>query len=661
MANSIVRRLLCAGAIILIVLPAGSVRAQQQMVSPPRPAPPPVPVGTAAITGVVVDAVGDRPIGEALVSLEYRRPGLPRQTFVQITTPKGRFAFVDLPAGDTFFLTTFKAGYLEGGNGRTVPMGPIVPLSVKDGQWVSDVRVAMSKPGSISGSVADERGEPIVGATVRVLPQIQIAGRPQWLAGAAARTDDRGVFRIPGLGPGKYVVSVPSVQATLPSSATIKPPTASAGTSMADLRAASEAGRAEKMIVDAGGGQQLVVGRYAVAPPPSDGRRSVYAIAFFPGVAAPADAGVIELRAGEDRLGVDFQLQPVKTARVSGAVLGPPDAVGNLLLRLIPVGLEELGQGSEAATTVTSPDGHFTFLDVPAGSYVLDSRHTLMELAFASTSDASTALPAPVPFPAVNAASFSIGAAPPGVQASSLNDGAAMSYWGQLRVEVSGRDVDDVSLQLRRPASLSGRWVWAPDAKPTANTLPRPRLEPADGRRLLSTLQMVGASPADGIFVIEGMMAGDYLLRVPGVTVESVTWDSQDYTDRPFDATSGRDFTGVVVTLTTISSGVSGIVTDGSAPLTASAAVIAFPQERERWSRYGFNPTRLTSVLTTADGHFRVDGLPSGDYYFVAVPIAQERAWLDPAFLATHAGLAARVHLDGNTTKVDGVVLRLVK
>src|SRR6185295_5538403 len=102
-----------------------------------------------------------------------------------------------------------------------------------------------------------------------------------------------------------------------------------------------------------------------------DGLRTAYPAAFYPGATKPADAAPIELKASEDRSGIDFQLQPVRTARVSGAVQGPADAIGNLLLRLIPLGAEELGQGSEAATTVTLADGRFTFFDVPAGSYVL--------------------------------------------------------------------------------------------------------------------------------------------------------------------------------------------------------------------------------------------------------------------------------------------------
>jgi hypothetical protein len=624
----------------------------------------PTTAGTGAMTGAVTEAITGRLIAGAVVTLEERQPQSPRATrsYRQVTTPKGRFAFLNLPAGEAYFVTSSKPGYLDGEYGRTDPRESGTPIALIDGQWLADLRVTMARPGSISGTVVDERDEPVVGAHVRVLPQVLMAGRPQWLAGPVALTDDRGAYRIPGLGPGSYVVSVPSVQATLPASATIRPPGAHAGTSLADMIAMADADRAEKLVVDAGGGQQSVVGRYTVSPPPApDGQRTAYPIAFYPNVASPAAATPVELRLSEDRSGIDFQLHPVRTARLSGRVQGPANAIGNLLLRLIPVDVEELGQGSEAATTVSSSDGRFTFLDVPAGSYVLEARHALLELFYLSTENASTALPAPVAFPARAAASSGVKAALPGVQYTSLRDGADVSYWGQLRVEVSGRSVDDLVLPLRRPATLSGRIVWAPDAKPASRS-PWPVLEPADGRRSLGLLSAAGG-PRDSAssFTIEGLMAGEYLLRVRGATVESIVWDGQDFADRPFDASAGRDITGVVVTLTTASSSISGIVSDGNATLTSGAAVIAFPVEREGWSKYGFNPTRLTSVLTTSDGRYRVDGLPAGEYYLLAVPASQERAWLDPSFLAGHAARATRVRIDRSDAAIAGLSLSIVK
>src|SRR5262249_29604490 len=145
-------------------------------------------------------------------------------------------------------------------------------------------------------------------------------------------------------------------------------------------------------------------------------------------------------------------------------------------------------------------------------------------------------------------------------------------------------------------------------------------------------------------------------------TIQSIMWDGRDFTERPFDATTARDITDVVVTLNTAStSSIAGRVTDGSIPLTSGAAVIAFPIESERWSNYGFNPPRLKSVLTTSDGRFSVDGLPPGDYDVIACPLADAWAWLDPGFLANRSGRATTVHLDRIDSKIANLVLSLAR
>jgi hypothetical protein len=156
-------------------------------------------------------------------------------------------------------------------------------------------------------------------------------------------------------------------------------------------------------------------------------------------------------------------------------------------------------------------------------------------------------------------------------------------------------------------------------------------------------------------------MSGEYVLRVSDAAIEAIEWNGQNYTNRSFDAKAGNDILDVIVTVTTNSSSISGIVSDGTATLNAGAAVIAFPVDQDGWSNYGLNPARLKSALTTIDGRFRLAGLPKGDYYLLAVPASQERAWLDPTFLAGRAGRALHVQIDRSDATISNVALSLVR
>ena len=65
-----------------------------------------------------------------------------------------------------------------------------------------------------------------------------------------------------------------------------------------------------------------------------------------------------------------MKLRPVPSFRVTGQLDGASDAVSRMSLRLMSAGTEALGRGIEQATALVGADSSFTFLNVPAGSYV---------------------------------------------------------------------------------------------------------------------------------------------------------------------------------------------------------------------------------------------------------------------------------------------------
>ena len=359
----------------------------------------------------------------------------------------------------------------------------------------------------------DEAGEPVVGVFVRALARFRIQGRDDVVAGPMTTTNDRGEYRLSGLAPGRYVVQVPSVQASIP-----------AATKMPAVT-----GNAPDGILEIDDSNRLVIGRYPLPPPPVNGRQMAYGVVFHPSTSTLAQAMVIDLKFGDERPNVDLALVPVPAARVSGIVEGPPGALKQLTLRLLPAGLENIGFGAEAATALVEEDGRFTFLNVPAGSYTIDAPVKVAELTSAPPSfggsgfnsrSASNRFPVPPPVQGSGYSSNSIELLPGVAFVDTSFRSDVAEYSGRAPVTVGASDVNNVVVRLRPHVTISGRIVIEADpSKPTDKPPARipVRLDPAAGEASLgmpqSSFQQEG--PAD-LFTIPGVQPGQYFMRVYG-------------------------------------------------------------------------------------------------------------------------------------------------
>jgi len=587
------------------------------------------PDPTAAISGVVVDGTSGEPIENATVMIAGSgASGLMQQR--QFTDAKGRFVFVNLPTALDYTFTANAPGYFSGSFSReSGPSDQRLSIPVKADEWVKDVRLTVWKPGSISGRVIDEHGDPMVGLFVRALGRVPIAGREQLVGGAIAVTDDRGMYRIAGLNAGRYVVEVPSVQT---------PPS----TNVSAAASPSSYGG--------------VNGAYPWSPPPAaDGRSRGYPITFFPSARGVGEATAIEVNLAEERAAVDIVMTPVPLFKVAGTLQGPAEG---LTMRLVPVGLEALGNGGEAAYAQISSDGAFAFVGVPAGSYTLDVRRRTPEFTMAAASQGRR-LPSPSPPNpsgpySSSTYSHDLTTAPPLISLSESQftigqpKNPSIAYARQ-DIAVANRDVLDLLLNLRNPATMDGTIEFdaapgAPDARPKFTSIAF-ALEPANGQPDLGI--PTGGVTQGTVFHIDGLRGGEYLLRTRGLTgwvVKSVTWNGDDYTYRPFDAAATSAFNGVVITLTNRAAAITGTVRE------KSAAVILYPADPARWSMLGFTPPQVRAVATGLDGSFRIDGLPAGDYWVVAVDASQRSAWLEPGFFARMMPFASRVTVDWGST-----------
>ncbi len=616
-----------------------------------------------AISGRVLDESNGAPIAGAVVSLRWagsaKDPiGLPPLD-AQATDQVGRFLFARVPAGRSFELLAAKPGYFDGVFGARTPERVVVA----DGQWLRDVNILLSKPAAISGTILDEAGEPIVGVHVQAIAHILVGGEPAFGSGPLTRTDDRGMYRLAPLTPGAYAVAVLSVPVSVPADARME-------------------ALSIHHVLPAGGGHMLIgfEGSALARATPGTGRRHAYATTFYPAASTIATAAVVDLTSGDDRIGVDVQLRAAGVSRVSGRVTGPPDAITDRRLRLLPAGAEHMGVGGEAGIALTSADGTFTFLDVPDGEYsilaasgalgydyhppalLMPTLHPMLAVAgrygFQSQPSGSAIMAGSVTGRSSRAA--------PTIRATSWALSENDRFLGRARVSVSGADVSNVIVPLHDGATIRGRFVIDTPADRARIVELSPYLdmvaEPAGAEPFVREIR-AGVTPGSaGLnFTFSGVPPGTYALRFLGTyaMVKSVTWSGRDATGLPFFVTDPA-IPDLVVTLTTQVAGLGGTVRDADGRVAARGAVLYFPVDPARWRLYGPQPDRLGAVSLASNGVFSIPRLPAGDFLVVAVDERLADGWKDPAFLAAAARAGTRVTLEWGETRTQDLTMTTI-
>jgi hypothetical protein len=257
----------------------------------------------------------------------------------------------------------------------------------------------------------------------------------------------------------------------------------------------------------------------------------------------------------------------------------------------------------------------------------------------------------------------SLQSGPPGSSVYGKHETGDVNTWARMPLSVGAANVSDVAVSMRRGSSMRGRIAWEGDGAPPGPTAIV--AEPADGSTWLGMPQTAARASFDDDdrFTINGLLPGEYVLRVVGLgpphAVKSVTIAGRDYAARPFDASSGQDFDNVVVTYTDRLASIGGSVTTGAddPPVT----VIAFPMEREAWSKYGFTPARFQTAGVSNSGLYKIPNIPAGRYFVIAVSSDQQSRWQDPAFLVEAAKLASTVSVGWGESKSQDLKVSVIK
>ena len=549
--------------------------------------------GSAQISGRVVAADTGAPVKRARIMATPREF---RGRFTATTDERGSYEIAELPEG-RYTVTASKAGFVTLSYGQRRPRQPSIPVQLQQGEALRRVDFNLPRGSVITGRVLDEDGEPLISAAVQVFQYVYRQGQRELVPRATDRTDDRGQYRVFGLEPGEYFVSVQvprgvalgrgGLPGTLP------------------LAAGRALGRG---------------GLFGAGPPGVGGIEleqveSVgYAPTYYPGVTSLIDAVVVAVGVGQEAAGIDFSIQLVLTANVSGIVFGLDGTPAEgTQVTLVPDDGPSAARRGMLGVRVRN-DGTFRISSVPPGQYTMRARS----------------------------------------QARRGGRGRSPVFASE-HITVAGQEVTDLVLVLSPGATISGALSF--DTTSVA--------EPTDLTRIRVTTSSLRPDPfggsanarvrEDGSFELSNVPSGPRLLRASGVpaewTLRAVYLNGSDVIDTPLDFGGVRNVEDVILVFTDRVSELSGLVLDEDGDIRTDLTVIAFPIDSALWLPLA---RQIRASRPDQNARYQIRGLPPGDYWLVTVDVVQDGEWYDPRFLQRVRSGAARVTIrEGDVTSLN--------
>ena len=570
------------------------------------------------VRGRVVDGVSTRPISGASVALTGSA-GLKRQS---VSDPLGAFEFARLPPG-TYSVSVMRSGYFNGAFGQKVPDGPSATL-VLDQTSTKDIVLRLWQYATVEGTVRDEANEGMVALKVALLRSEFVGGTLQLTRVASTVTDDQGHYRFGALKAGKYFVGV------FPTISTI------AGEALRDHPAL--AGRTQPLSTAA-----IMARDGQLIAEHSSGAVTSYRPMLYPNAASVQDASPLALAYGMVANGIDFQVRFEPSRSVVGTLVDPDDKpVQFAWVSLVPKGLHDAGliEGLELARGLTDDDGHFSFIGVHPGDYVIRSTRVPLprdnsarrrEMAVGSMVDEGGDRRSGVPMP------------PP--------DTPTLWVAEDLRIE-SDRE-KTIKIRMRPGVQVAGRLEFESERKPSHAELERivVVLEPVDGRDAANSYRGP-LNPFAATFLTYGAPPGKYLIQVNGLPAgwhsKSALLRGTDHLDSALTLTeSGKSGLQLIIAQS-VPPPLVGTVRTTDGLLAGGAFVMIFPTDKTYWSDFGASPRRLRAARVNNEGNYQIPGLPDGEYFLLAVSEQLETAdWREPQTLERLSKSATRVTLTG--------------
>lgn len=606
------------GAAVLVSVAAAAAQQRTQAPLPPS-------IGTAEISGTIVtDEANPRPVRRAVVALSMA--SMPIGGRSTTTDDAGRFVFRRLPAGNYSAPRATKPGYVSATYGEKRVGGIGSPITLVDGQRLT-IALKMMRGAVITGTIFDQSrpaaGLGVQATAIRVVNGARaVANSYYYDGGGYGTTDDRGVYRMYGLPPGDYIVSVSA--RSVSTAAPTRPITEAEMQWAQQQLQGSSAGGAS---LPSGSGAPLPAQAVAAAP------------VYYPGTTVAAQATLVTVAAGQERGGVDFAMQTVPTARVAGTVIGldgqPANSATITLVPRVDSSIAQMDvmlmrESMMLGRPVVS-EGKFVIQAVKPGDYTIAVRG-------ASRSDA------------------------PAAGAGRGGPAPVMNLWASADISVNGVDQTDLVLRLTPGIDIAGRISFEGDEtlKPADLSTIQVRLRPAPTAGVTVS---VGSSSstvaADGTFTLKGVTPGRYLVTsfVPGGsatptwTMKSARVGDTDAGDIPFEVGAGRDPSDIAITYTDKMAELSGRLLDGANKPTSQLSIILFPTDKAMWSQ---TSRRVRQPIRPAnDGVFKYTNVLAGEYFLAALSDFDVADVNKPEFLEQVAAVAMKITIGDGEKKVQ--------
>ena len=334
-------RLLFAGAVLMTAplifgqaRPGGPPPAQRRAGSPQQQAPKEYkPEELCSVEGYVRNSSTGEALAKASVTLSSNSGGGGRgqQQLGAFTDSAGKFTIGGIEPGQ-YRISAGRNGYVrsEQSGRRAISPGPALTLSA--GQKITNFEVRLTPHGVVTGRINDSDGEPVVHASVQLMRyRFNQQGQRELTQMNNGQTNDLGEYRIFGVPPGKYFVSVVSGNGSL--------------------------GWGGGVLADSASGIESSVPTY------------------YPGAADAAQATSIDVPMGGSVQGIDIRVLKARTYQVSGVVVGAPAGRRQGMVALIPTsgsdGMTMMMQIARPTMGNWRPDGKFTVRGVAPGSYTI--------------------------------------------------------------------------------------------------------------------------------------------------------------------------------------------------------------------------------------------------------------------------------------------------